>query len=241
MTSKRLSMERSSGVAESHASRSRSRDVKEEESDAAIPSERSMMTVEIPGFKGSLPSQTDPLSGDIFAIGDIHGCYEELQALLSLMSVTPTDTVITLGDLVDRGPDVKAVLDWLISRPLTYNTIGNHDYYFIDYVFNGRSDDNEYMLTEGLAATIYQLHGARWNMTYGQIVGSSAMRRPYWKRASRFFAIPMSGTSFATRRIHGVQESSSRNAASGIDGSTMIWSSMSCTTAAQRSYTGIPR
>jgi serine/threonine protein phosphatase 1 len=38
-------------------------------------------------------------------IGDIHGCLESLNALLSLAEVRPQDRVISVGDVIHRGPD----------------------------------------------------------------------------------------------------------------------------------------
>ena len=51
----------------------------------------------------------------IIAIGDIHGHAKALAALLRLIDLRPTDTLVTLGDYVDRGPDSKGVLDQLIG------------------------------------------------------------------------------------------------------------------------------
>jgi serine/threonine protein phosphatase 1 len=51
----------------------------------------------------------------IFAVGDVHGCAEELRALLETVATLATETrvhrrLIYLGDLVDRGPDTLGVL-----------------------------------------------------------------------------------------------------------------------------------
>lgn len=48
------------------------------------------------------------------AIGDIHGCYEVLRRLCDYVELSPEDTLVTLGDYVNRGPNTHAVLDWLI-------------------------------------------------------------------------------------------------------------------------------
>jgi serine/threonine protein phosphatase 1 len=64
------------------------------------------------------------------AIGDIHGCAVALAALLERLQPTPHDTIILLGDYVDRGPDSRAVLERLIvlSRQCTLVPIlGNHE------------------------------------------------------------------------------------------------------------------
>ena len=49
------------------------------------------------------------------AIGDIHGCRDALAALLDVVQPDPEDTLITLGDHIDRGPDSRGVLDLLVG------------------------------------------------------------------------------------------------------------------------------
>lgn len=43
-------------------------------------------------------------------IGDIHGCWEELQELLDRAGLSAGDTILSVGDLVDRGPDPGPVV-----------------------------------------------------------------------------------------------------------------------------------
>ncbi len=48
----------------------------------------------------------------IFAIGDIHGCVNTFKNLLhKKLKVEAGDRIYLLGDLIDRGPDAKGVLD----------------------------------------------------------------------------------------------------------------------------------
>lgn len=64
------------------------------------------------------------------AIGDIHGCLTALTTLAAFVPIQPDDQLVTLGDYVDRGPDTRGVIDWLIERGQTGNLIpirGNHD------------------------------------------------------------------------------------------------------------------
>jgi serine/threonine protein phosphatase 1 len=64
------------------------------------------------------------------AIGDIHGCLTSLNMLLDMIEVRETDVIVTLGDVVDRGPDTKGVLDRLImlGRICRWVPIlGNHE------------------------------------------------------------------------------------------------------------------
>jgi serine/threonine protein phosphatase 1 len=50
------------------------------------------------------------------ALGDIHGCFDALQAVTAAARLTDDDRLITLGDYIDRGPNSRAVLDWVIAR-----------------------------------------------------------------------------------------------------------------------------
>jgi serine/threonine protein phosphatase 1 len=64
------------------------------------------------------------------AIGDIHGCRSALDHLLAILDLQPGDTIVTLGDYVDRGPDSKGVLDRLLELHAAGQLIplrGNHE------------------------------------------------------------------------------------------------------------------
>ena len=65
-----------------------------------------------------------------FAIGDIHGCSIALERIDRDLRFGPDDLVVTLGDYVDRGPDSKGVIDYLIglrSRCRLITLRGNHE------------------------------------------------------------------------------------------------------------------
>ena len=49
------------------------------------------------------------------AIGDIHGCSAALDALLDAVRPTPEDVVVTLGDVIDCGPDSRGVVERLLD------------------------------------------------------------------------------------------------------------------------------
>lgn len=66
----------------------------------------------------------------MLVIGDIHGCYRAFDRLLAFIQLEPSDTLVTLGDYVDRGPQSRQVLDRLISLKQTHNLLalrGNHE------------------------------------------------------------------------------------------------------------------
>jgi len=64
------------------------------------------------------------------AIGDIHGCGRALNTLLEVLQPQRTDTVVFLGDYIDRGPDSCGVLETILDLGRTCNVIalsGNHE------------------------------------------------------------------------------------------------------------------
>lgn len=69
------------------------------------------------------------IAGRDFAVGDIHGHFTRLQAALDAVAFNPDiDRLFSVGDLVDRGPECRDVLDWL-SKPWFHAVRGNHDDY----------------------------------------------------------------------------------------------------------------
>ena len=65
-----------------------------------------------------------------FAIGDIHGCYDELVMLMSAINPQASDTLVFVGDYIDRGANSSAVLDFIIELGGRCNVIalkGNHE------------------------------------------------------------------------------------------------------------------
>jgi serine/threonine protein phosphatase 1 len=54
-------------------------------------------------------------SGRLLAIGDIHGCQIAFDTLLEHLAITPSDTLVVLGDVIDRGPGTRQVIDRLLE------------------------------------------------------------------------------------------------------------------------------
>lgn len=60
----------------------------------------------------------------MIVIGDVHGCYDKLMYLMEKLPYT--DNICFVGDLIDRGPDSKKVVDFVIEN--NYNSVlGNHE------------------------------------------------------------------------------------------------------------------
>jgi bis(5'-nucleosyl)-tetraphosphatase (symmetrical) len=67
-----------------------------------------------------------------YVIGDVQGCYQELQALLAAVRFDPeVDAAWFVGDLINRGPDNLATLQLIRSLPHSQVVLGNHDLHFL--------------------------------------------------------------------------------------------------------------
>ena len=62
-----------------------------------------------------------------FIIGDVHGCWDELERLLDAAGYGPGDAVVSVGDLVDRGPDSARVWTFFRDAPGATAIMGNHE------------------------------------------------------------------------------------------------------------------
>lgn len=60
-------------------------------------------------------------------IGDIHGCFDELAALLDIVNLQTADRVVAVGDLTVKGTKSKEVLDLFIEDSRFSSVLGNHD------------------------------------------------------------------------------------------------------------------
>lgn len=67
------------------------------------------------------------------AVGDIHGCLTALEELLAAVDPAPEDRLVFLGDYVDRGPDSRGVIEFLLAlrqRCQVICLLGNHEIMF---------------------------------------------------------------------------------------------------------------
>jgi len=60
-------------------------------------------------------------------VGDVHGCFAELQALVARAGLGPRDEIVLIGDFLDRGPGSPAVFEFVRSDPRVRALMGNHE------------------------------------------------------------------------------------------------------------------
>ena len=68
-----------------------------------------------------------PEAGRTIVVGDVHGCYDELLALLDSLEFAPRDRLVCVGDLVVKGEKNREVLDLFMSDARFSSVLGNHD------------------------------------------------------------------------------------------------------------------
>ena len=95
----------------------------------------------------------------IFAVGDIHGCLSKLEKMISLLRNTidrDNDTLLFIGDYIDRGPDPKGVVDFVLDLREKFAKsvflLGNHEEIFLNYV-NHREEKYMFFMNGGDTTT----------------------------------------------------------------------------------------
>lgn len=93
----------------------------------------------------------------LFAIGDIHGCFDPFREMVEdKIQLRKDDKLVLLGDYIDRGKNSKAVIDYIIDLqkkgfdiiPLT----GNHEVMLLDSI--GNENENIRWMRNGAAETL---------------------------------------------------------------------------------------
>jgi len=94
----------------------------------------------------------------MFVIGDIHGCARTFNRLLDVIELDRTDMLYLLGDLIDRGPDSRGVIETILRlqhdgfdlRPIR----GNHEEMMLLAIRSGVEEDLLEWLENGGNATL---------------------------------------------------------------------------------------
>ncbi|PLV56856.1 metallophosphoesterase family protein [Thermotoga sp. SG1] len=90
-----------------------------------------------------------------YAVGDIHGCFLALKILIERLPLKKDDELVFLGDYVDRGPNSKEVVEFLVELSRHHKCIflrGNHEEMLLNCVKNHSECDLWYF--NGARSTI---------------------------------------------------------------------------------------
>jgi serine/threonine protein phosphatase 1 len=111
------------------------------------------------------------IMGKIFAVGDIHGSFDRLQELMQKIPIDfACDTLVFIGDYIDRGPASVEVVDYLIDLKKRVPEIiflkGNHEDMlekYMDgtdrftYLLNGGQNTLDSYLSRSLESELYPI------------------------------------------------------------------------------------
>ncbi|MCB1646548.1 MAG: metallophosphoesterase, partial [Pseudomonadales bacterium] len=86
-----------------------------------------------------------------YVIGDVQGCFTELQQLLGAIAFDESqDELWFAGDLINRGPDSLACVEFIMASERCKTVLGNHDLHFLAVALGaqkpGRSDTLDELL-----------------------------------------------------------------------------------------------
>jgi len=92
-----------------------------------------------------------------FVIGDIHGCERELRYLIDGLPLSQGDRLVFLGDYIDRGPQSRGVVSYLVELPKQLSSIefvflkGNHEDMFLSFLGIGGAHGDMFLINGGKA------------------------------------------------------------------------------------------
>lgn len=94
---------------------------------------------------------------DTFVVGDVHGCLDELEALVKKAGLGKQDRLVFVGDLVAKGPDSQGVVQLARERGARA-VLGNHDAHVLD----GRSGEKKLKGTHARVAEALKKKDWAW-------------------------------------------------------------------------------
>jgi serine/threonine protein phosphatase 1 len=138
--------------------------------------------------------QRHPHRHRLFAVGDIHGCVEELALMIKTIAPARGDTVVFVGDYIDRGPCSRETIDVLIElqrgEATTVFLKGNHEdmmlnfmglpgHYGESFLINGGAQTLEsYAVEKAPPAEVGQMIPAP-HLDFFKSLRDSHLERPY--------------------------------------------------------------
>ena len=69
---------------------------------------------------------------NVWVIGDVHGHFNTLKALIKRLSPSENDAIVMLGDLIDRGPTSADIVNYVRRTANVHSIRGNHEQMMIE-------------------------------------------------------------------------------------------------------------
>lgn len=92
--------------------------------------------------------------GRTVIVGDVHGCFDELIDLLEKVELQPDDLLVSVGDLVDRGPAPGKVVEFFRERPNSVVVMGNHERKHVRGIFSYAQEITRLQMGDEYAETV---------------------------------------------------------------------------------------
>ena len=83
------------------------------------------------GLERNLQSRLDD-GRNVWVVGDVHGHFRTLEALVGQLDLDEGDAIVMLGDLIDRGPKSAHVVRYVRGTDGVFSIRGNHEHMMIE-------------------------------------------------------------------------------------------------------------
>ncbi len=130
--------------------------------------------------------------GRLFAVGDLHGCPAELAALLKTIAPGRGDTIVFIGDYVDRGFSSKEVVEQLLELErgpaCAVFLKGNHEDMLLSFLGLPGKFGEWYLLNGGLMTA--ESYGAKSGRREELLARMPPLHLDFFKRLRSYYQAP---------------------------------------------------
>ena len=121
-----------------------------------------------------------------FVVADVHGFYDEMKEALDAAGFNPeTDTLISCGDAIDRGPRPNEVIKFFVNLPHKILIRGNHEDLMED-LMNNPWGPQMHDYSNGTYNTLVELASKHHKVTYGTKISKQLAQYSEWEDISRW-------------------------------------------------------
>lgn len=121
-----------------------------------------------------------------FVVADVHGFYDEMKEALDAAGFNPeTDTLISCGDAIDRGPRPNEVIKYFTNLPHKILIRGNHEDLMED-LMNNPWGPYMHDHSNGTYNTLIELASKHHKVNYGTKISKSLAQYTEWEDLSRW-------------------------------------------------------